>query len=195
LDADALSAALTDKKDKRLRASAYIEYKGFKILIDCGPDFRQQVLHAGISEIDAILLTHQHKDHTGGLDDVRAFNFLQRSAFPVYCEPRVLESLKKEYSYAAFTVKAINGKQHSETLSQGALYPGAPEYEIHLIEDEPFKITKVIKQRSSGRQVKKSITITPLEQYITNFLYLDLELEIAAISRMPILSRRKNLQR
>jgi phosphoribosyl 1,2-cyclic phosphate phosphodiesterase len=152
----------TDKKDKRLRASAYIEYKGFKILIDCGPDFRQQVLHAGISEIDAILLTHQHKDHTGGLDDVRAFNFLQRSAFPVYCEPRVLESLKKEYSYAAFTVKAINGKQHSETLSQGALYPGAPEYEIHLIEDEPFKITKVIKQRSSGKQVKKSITITPI---------------------------------
>ena len=135
----------TDEKDKRLRSSVYIEYEGFKILIDCGPDFRQQALRAGITNLDAILLTHQHKDHTGGLDDVRAFNFLNSSAFPVYCEERVLEGLKKEYSYAF--------AEHP--------YPGSPKYDIHLIDEQPFKLTKYFKDRSGHRE-KREITITPV---------------------------------
>ncbi|MCI1720830.1 MAG: MBL fold metallo-hydrolase [Bacteroidales bacterium] len=151
----------TDEKDKRLRASAYIEYEGFKILIDCGPDFRQQALRAGISELDAILLTHQHKDHTGGLDDIRAFNFLQKSAFPIYCEPMVLESLKKEYSYAAFHVKSLDGTS-LESLSKDSSYPGSPEYEINLISDKPFTITKNIKDPRTGRSEEKSLNITPI---------------------------------
>ena len=64
----------TDERDKRLRASVLVEYDGMTILIDAGPDFRQQMLRADISHVDAILLTHNHKDHTGGLDDIRAFN-------------------------------------------------------------------------------------------------------------------------
>ncbi len=68
----------SDQKDKRLRSSALIEHQGLKILIDAGPDFRQQLLREGVDNLDAILITHEHKDHTGGLDDVRAINFRPR---------------------------------------------------------------------------------------------------------------------
>jgi len=76
----------SDEKDKRLRSSALIEQNGLRILIDAGPDFRQQLLRENIGSVDAILLTHEHKDHTGGLDDVRAINYITRKALPVYCE-------------------------------------------------------------------------------------------------------------
>ncbi len=116
----------TDPKDNRLRCSALVEEGGFKILIDCGPDFRQQMLREGITDLDAVLLTHQHKDHTGGLDDIRAFNYFRREAFPIYAEKKVQESLKMEYSYA-FT-------EHK--------YPGVPEYDLRSIDEKPFKIRK-----------------------------------------------------
>src|SRR5574344_210700 len=89
-----------DPKDKRLRTSAYIEYEGLKLVIDAGPDFRQQMLRKDICKIDAILLTHQHKDHTGGLDDVRAYNYFQHIGMPIYSEERVQNSLRQEYAYA-----------------------------------------------------------------------------------------------
>ena len=113
-----------DPRDKRLRSSALIRYEGHNFLIDAGPDFRQQMLREKISHLDAILLTHNHKDHTGGLDDVRSFNYLEKRSFPIFCEAHVMESLKKEYYYA-FT----------ETP-----YPGAPEMDIHLIDSRPFEI-------------------------------------------------------
>ncbi len=131
----------TSRKDKRLRSSAYIEYEGFKILIDCGPDFRQQMLNEGIKELDAVLLTHNHKDHTGGLDDIRAFNYFSNKPFPIYSEPRVQDSLKMEYSYAFAENK----------------YPGVPEYNLQTISEEPFYITK---KDSNG--VEKSIKIIPI---------------------------------
>ncbi|MEG0519527.1 MAG: MBL fold metallo-hydrolase [Bacteroidales bacterium] len=124
------SVCLSDnKKDKRLRSSALIEYNGFKILIDCGPDFRQQMLREGIKDVDAVLLTHQHKDHTGGLDDIRAFNYFRHEAFPIYAEQIVQESLKMEYAYAFSDYK----------------YPGAPEYDLRTITQEPFHIIKNVK--------------------------------------------------
>ena len=89
-----------DPRDKRLRSSAFVEYGGLKILVDAGPDFRTQMLRAGIRHIDAILLTHNHKDHTGGLDDVRAFNYIERAPIRIYCEKYVEDSLRQEYSYA-----------------------------------------------------------------------------------------------
>ncbi len=116
----------TDPRDKRLRTSAFIHYNGVKLLIDCGPDFRTQALKYNIADLDAILLTHQHKDHTGGLDDVRALNYINKKATTVYCEDRVLQGLKMEYYYA-FT-------EHP--------YPGAPEFDIHLINEQPFEINK-----------------------------------------------------
>lgn len=137
-----------DPKDSRLRTSAFIEYEGFKILIDCGPDFRQQALKHHISDIDAILITHQHKDHIGGLDDVRAFNYLKGMATPIYCEKRVLEGLKREYAYAF--------EEHP--------YPGTPKFEIHLIKNQPFRIKKKI-TTPTGQEQFIEIEIVPIRVY------------------------------
>ncbi len=116
-----------DSHDKRLRSSVLVHYRGLDILVDAGPDFRYQMLRQGISHLDAILLTHNHKDHTGGLDDIRAFNYLEKKAVDIYCEKYVEESLRKEYSYAFAEPR----------------YPGAPQWNIHNICDEPFEISSV----------------------------------------------------
>lgn len=116
-----------DTHDKRLRASVLVEHEGLKILVDAGPDFRQQMLREGVSHLDAILLTHNHKDHTGGLDDIRAFNYLEKSATHIYCEKYVEDSLHMEYSYAFAENK----------------YPGAPEWCVHIINESPFEIDGV----------------------------------------------------
>ena len=89
-----------DPRDKRLRSSVYVEYEGLKILVDAGPDFRQQMLREDLSDLDAILLTHNHKDHTGGLDDIRALNYIERKPAHIFCEKYVEDSLRMEYSYA-----------------------------------------------------------------------------------------------
>ena len=86
----------TDPRDKRFRSSALIRHNGLTILVDAGPDFRSQMLAHDVRHLDAILITHAHKDHTGGLDDVRSFNYIDRKAAEIYCEPRVLEALKND---------------------------------------------------------------------------------------------------
>ena len=113
-----------DERDKRFRSSALVEAGGLTILIDAGPDFRSQMLRAGVGHLDAILLTHNHKDHTGGLDDVRSLNYIDRKAVEIYCEPKVEETIRREYAYAFATPK----------------YPGSPEWNIHRIGDEPFEV-------------------------------------------------------
>lgn len=113
-----------DSKDKRYRSSALVEYEGMTILVDAGPDFRSQMLAHDVRHLDAILLTHNHKDHTGGLDDVRSFNYIDRQAAEIFCEERVLQTLRVEYSYAFAEHK----------------YPGAPEWHIHLIDERPFHV-------------------------------------------------------
>lgn len=113
-----------DPRDKRLRASALVRYGGKFILIDAGPDFRMQMLREGIGHLDGILLTHKHKDHIGGLDDVRALNYIDRQAAEIYCEAEVLEALRNDYAYAFAAHK----------------YPGAPEWHIHLIDERPFRL-------------------------------------------------------
>jgi len=118
-----------DPHDKRLRAAAYVEYEGFHILIDAGPDFRMQMLAQDIRHLDAILLTHKHKDHTGGLDDVRSFNYIDRKAVEIYCETEVLKALQNDYAYAFAEHK----------------YPGAPEWHVHTIDEKPFRITSLEK--------------------------------------------------
>lgn len=117
----------TDARDKRFRAAAFVEYEGMNLLIDAGPDFRMQMLTQGIRHLDAILLTHKHKDHTAGLDDVRSFNYIDRKAVEIYCEEDVLRSLKIEYAYAFAEHK----------------YPGSPEWHIHLIDDRPFRVDPI----------------------------------------------------
>jgi phosphoribosyl 1,2-cyclic phosphate phosphodiesterase len=109
----------TDARDKRLRTSLLIEIYDTKILIDAGPDFRQQLLREKISNLDAILLTHEHKDHTGGLDDVRALNYISGQPVEIYAEKRVLDSIRAEYPYA-FVANP---------------YPGVPEMNLNTIVD------------------------------------------------------------
>ena len=116
-----------DPHDKRFRAAALVEYEGFTVLVDAGPDFRMQMLAQGVRHLDAILLTHKHKDHTGGLDDVRSFNYIDRKAVEIYCEPEVLKALRNDYAYAFAEHK----------------YPGAPEWHVHTIDDKPFRITSL----------------------------------------------------
>lgn len=89
----------TDFRDNRTRSSIHIEIGDLSLIIDTGPDFRQQVLRERIKRVDAIIYTHEHKDHTGGLDEVRSFNFKQKIDMPLYAEPRVIEQLMQDYNY------------------------------------------------------------------------------------------------
>lgn len=107
-------------KDQRLRSSIFVEVDGLNILIDIGPDFRQQMLRAKIKRIDAVLLTHEHNDHIIGLDEIRAFNFLQKQSIPIYASRRVLEEVKQKFRY----------------LFKEELYPGAPRVDIHEIDKQ-----------------------------------------------------------
>ena len=113
-----------DPRDKRFRSAALVRWNGLQILVDAGPDFRMQMLAHDIGHLDAILLTHHHKDHTSGLDDVRALNYIDRRAMEIYCEQRVLDYLKVDFAYAFAENK----------------YPGSPEWHIHVIDDKPFRV-------------------------------------------------------
>ncbi|WP_417887842.1 MBL fold metallo-hydrolase [Zunongwangia sp.] len=118
-----------DSKDKRLRVSVMVEWGGTNILIDCGPDFRMQMLRNTFSRLDAILFTHEHNDHIAGLDDIRPY-FFKQGDIPIYAHTRVLNALHKRYEYIF------------ETENK---YPGAPAVIEHEVTNENFKvITKQI---------------------------------------------------
>lgn len=112
-----------DFHDIRTRSSVHIDLDGMSLVIDTGPDFRHQILRERIKRLDAILYTHEHKDHTGGLDDVRSFNFKQKMDMPIFAEPRVLKQLKQEYEYVFSTTK----------------YPGVPRVVTTEIDSSPFQ--------------------------------------------------------
>ncbi len=113
-----------DPRDKRLRTSVLIQANNLTISVDCGPDFRQQMLREDVRNLDAILMTHQHKDHTGGLDDVRAFNFINKKAIEIYCDFPTELGIKEQYSYV-FT----------ETD-----YPYLPKINFNRIQDFKFSV-------------------------------------------------------
>lgn len=110
----------TDSHDHRMRTSAFIEFQGRKILIDIGPDFRSQMLRAKIGTLDAILLTHPHRDHIGGFDDIRAINFLQHKTVKLYTNKLTWSSLQKQFYYAFqesdyTSLPAVNYNEVSDT--------------------------------------------------------------------------------
>ncbi|KOH44202.1 hydrolase [Sunxiuqinia dokdonensis] len=116
-----------DTKDKRLRTALFIDANGHKIVIDAGPDFRQQMLRIGLQKLDAIFLTHEHTDHIFGLDDIRAFNWVQKHPTDIYAEKRVHQTIKRVFDYVF--------EEHK--------YPGIPQMNLHLIENKPFSFNSV----------------------------------------------------
>lgn len=120
------SVCLSDNpKDKRLRVSVWIHTEDTSIVVDCGPDFRQQMLTSKCKTVDAILFTHEHADHTAGIDDIRPFNF-KHGKIPIYAHTRVIENLKKRFDYVF------------ETENR---YPGAPSVDaIGVVNNVPFKV-------------------------------------------------------
>jgi phosphoribosyl 1,2-cyclic phosphate phosphodiesterase len=115
----------TDFKDKRLRVSVWVTWNDHSYVIDCGPDFRQQMLASNCEKVDGILFTHEHADHTSGIDDIRPFNFKQ-GEIPIYAHDRVINNLKERFNYIFTTVNR---------------YPGAPSVKtIPVVNNEPFQI-------------------------------------------------------
>ncbi|MGB5418228.1 MBL fold metallo-hydrolase [Algibacter sp.] len=114
-------------KDKRLRVSVLIEWDEFAYVVDCGPDFRYQMLREQIKKIDGIVFTHEHSDHVLGLDDIRPFYFRQGN-IPIYAHKRVLKSIKKRFDYF---------------FQKENRYPGAPEVITNKIKNKPFKLNNL----------------------------------------------------
>ncbi len=141
-----------DPRDKRLRTSALVEIDDTTILIDAGPDLRQQLLRSQTTKLDAVLFTHEHKDHTAGLDDVRPINFLMHSTLNVYGLQRVMNTIKRDYYYAFKTCK----------------YPGVPELKLNSITTEPFFIHHI----PIIPIAIKHLTLPILGYKIGNFAYI-----------------------
>ena len=117
----------SDPKDQRLRCSVLIETEKKSIVIDTGPDFRQQMLRENVQRLDAVLMTHEHKDHLAGLDDVRAFNFKQGRDVDVFATPPVQEAIQREYSYIFAENK----------------YPGIPRIALHHLDKSPLNVAGI----------------------------------------------------
>lgn len=113
-----------DSRDKRMRCAILVEEGNTCLLVDAGPDFRQQMLQHRVTNLDAVLLTHEHADHIFGLDDIRSFNWVRKAPVDVFCENRVAENLKTIFNYAFAENK----------------YPGTPQMELIPIDGRPFRV-------------------------------------------------------
>lgn len=162
----------TDAKDKRLRSSLLIEVDGLKLVVDAGPDFRQQMLRVGLHQLDAILLTHEHTDHLFGLDDIRAFNWVQGHPTDIYAEARVQEAIRRVFSYVFSKYR----------------YPGIPQMNLHLIENSMFRIKSVDVLPIRGYHYKLPVFGYRIGNmaYLTDMNSLDTE-EKAKLSGLDVL--------
>ncbi|MBX2938931.1 MAG: MBL fold metallo-hydrolase [Ferruginibacter sp.] len=117
----------TDSKDKRYRCSILVESSTTTIVVDTGPDFRSQMLMAGVKKLDAVCITHHHKDHIAGLDDVKAFCYFQEQPMTVYATPLTQDAIRREFAY-------VFDKQK---------YPGVPDIRLELLTEQPFMIGNI----------------------------------------------------
>ncbi len=141
-----------NSQDKRLRSSILIESNDAKIVIDSGPDFRYQLLREKVKTLDAVVFTHEHKDHIAGLDEVKSFNFINKMRMPVYATERVQQALKREFSY----------------IFSGDNYPGIPEIDLYTISENPFTIKNITLQPINVMHYKM-----PVKSYrINDFTYI-----------------------
>ena len=113
-----------DPRDNRLRTSVMIDVKGQTLVIDCGPDFRYQMIRESVENISAVIFTHGHRDHIGGLDDIRGFNYVLNKTVDLYATREVVDAINKEFSYI---------------LSEGRFF-SIPQLKFHLIENKPFRV-------------------------------------------------------
>lgn len=161
-----------DIKDKRMRSSVLISWEEFSCLIDCGPDFRMQMLNNNVRDIDAILFTHEHSDHIAGLDDIRPFCY-KKGPMPVYAMPRVMESLSKRYEYI-FTTKNR--------------YPGAAAVIPNIIDNKCFSLGN--KKITPINVLHGSLPILGYRidniAYLTDVKYLEL-LELEKLKGLDVL--------
>lgn len=161
-----------DSRDKRLRSSVLVEQNGVSILIDVGPDFRTQMLSRDVRHIDGVLLTHAHRDHIAGLDDLRAFNHSTAAPVDIYAAPAVLDAVKKDFAYAFCEDK----------------YPGSPDLELHPISDKPFDVKGIKVVPIEGEHYRMPVTGFRIGgiAYLTDFKHID-EKEIEKIKGVDIL--------
>jgi phosphoribosyl 1,2-cyclic phosphate phosphodiesterase len=114
----------TDTKDNRLRSSILVQSATTSLVVDTGPDFRQQMLREKVKHLDAVVFTHPHKDHLAGLDDIRAFNFFSKKPIDIYADSLTEEAVRRDFYYAFTDTK----------------YPGIPELNMHTINLDPFMV-------------------------------------------------------
>jgi len=148
-----------DTKDKRLRTSILLSYNDKNIIIDTGPDFRQQMLRENVQHLDAVLYTHEHKDHIAGMDDIRAFNYQSKSEMPIYATQQVQIGLKKEFHYIFADFK----------------YPGIPKVDLHTIcHNKPFDLFEKIIIPIEVMHYKMPVTAFRIDNftYITDANYI-----------------------
>ncbi len=117
----------SDPRDNRLRSSVMFTVDGKNIIIDSGPDFRQQMIREKVKSIEGVVFTHEHKDHLAGLDDVRAFNFILKREIDIYSTERVEEAIRREYRY----------------IFDNSDYPGIPRLKMHRISSEKFNVSGI----------------------------------------------------
>ncbi|MCX6240587.1 MAG: MBL fold metallo-hydrolase [Bacteroidetes bacterium] len=117
----------SDPHDKRMRTSVMLEVNGFTFVIDCGPDFRIQMLRENVNNLDAVIFTHEHRDHIAGLDDIRAFNYVLNKKIDIYGTRQVMEAIQTEFPY----------------IFSESRYFGAPQLTIHPIDEKPFTVRNV----------------------------------------------------
>lgn len=132
----------TDPKDNRLRSSILVSSPATTLVVDTGPDFRQQMLREKVSKLDAVLFTHPHKDHLAGLDDIRAFNYWSKKPMEVYADPMTEEAVRRDFYYA-FSEKK---------------YPGIPEMNLHTIGPDPFMVGEIPVQPLKVWHLKMPVT-------------------------------------
>ena len=168
-----------DQHDKRMRTSAMLEVNGMTFVIDCGPDFRIQMLRENVTNLDAVIFTHEHRDHIAGLDDVRAFNYVLNKRIDIYGTQRVMDAIRTEFPYI-----------FSETR-----YFGAPQLTIHDITDKPFEINGI--EFIPIQVMHDKLPVTGFRvgdfTYITDASFIsDVEMEKITGSRVIVLNALRN---
>jgi phosphoribosyl 1,2-cyclic phosphate phosphodiesterase len=166
-------------KDKRFRTSIMLEIGELTFVIDCGPDFRIQMLRENVVNLDAVIFTHEHRDHIAGLDDIRAFNYVLNKKIDIYGTPEVMDAIQTEFPY----------------IFSEARYFGAPQLSIHTINDQPFTINGI--EFIPIRVLHENLPVTGYRigdfTYITDASYIaEAELDKIRGSRVIVLNALRN---